>query len=817
MTEQSKKVALPAYLPRRLDAFRIVKGDSTTYLLRDRLQGKTHDLEPWQFFVLEVLPGCETADKLLSVFEDRFGRSITQTEVLTFFGWLADNKLLEKEAESHPLLKPFTQRKYALDQGLVKPKSFQELAERMAPRAAEGEKTAKQATEAAAEPELPAGVNDADNLDPRRSRRVVQLFPAKPLLDVLLPIVSPLKWGVYVLPFLALAALLLVVQYWHLVVADLSSLSSTTTLLTHVVFSLFTVNLAATLTLALVAHHFRASVGHLGIGFFVGFVPRFVVRIADAKQLSRRERIWLHAGPLLVRVLLFTIGVLLWYNLRGTQSELWRAGTALAFISAINLLVASGNPLVRGNAYHLLAALMDERHLRGKAFRALMEKVRGGGARDADSSVLAGYALATFIYAYLVAVLVTLLVLHFLQSQKLGGGALIVAGALGIYLTMKAVNRVRRINQAYERAAQFERWRTRTLPASEGEAVATEPAASRSATYVRRALGLSLLLALFIPYPYEPGGRFKIFPSERQVLTSDVSGLIEEVNFEGGETVRKGAVIARIASTDLKAQVSVLTARIAEQAAVIRDLKARPKPEEVALAQRTVELAQQRARFSGERVPRMEKLHADRVISFEELDAARKEYEVDLREVGKAEAALELVKVGTTPDRIAAEQAKLESIIEERNAVSGKIARTTLEMPFDGTILTLRLKERLNSVLDKGQPFATVEATHAVLAEIEVPESDVGYVKVGAAVRARPNSFSDRDFRGVVQTIDRNVTSESFGNVLKVIAVIENPDGDLRTGMTGYGKIEGVTMPLWKAFTLGLLRFFNVQVWAWIP
>ena len=130
---ESKKVALPAYLPRRLQAFRIVQGDSTSYLLRDKLADKTHDLEPWQFFVLEVLPGCETIDKLLSVFEDRFGRQLSEAEVLKFFGWLADNKLLDEESAAHPLLKPFTKQSYALEHGLVKPKSFEELATIMAP------------------------------------------------------------------------------------------------------------------------------------------------------------------------------------------------------------------------------------------------------------------------------------------------------------------------------------------------------------------------------------------------------------------------------------------------------------------------------------------------------------------------------------------------------------------------------------------------------------------------------------------------------------------------------------------------------------
>jgi putative peptide zinc metalloprotease protein len=132
MSDQTKLVALPAYLPRRLQAFRVVRGSETSYVLRDKLANKTHDLQQWQFFVLEVLPGCETADKLLSVFSDRFGREISEQEVMTLFAHLADNKLLDEESAKHPLLKPFTRTGYALEQGLIKPKSFEELALKMA-------------------------------------------------------------------------------------------------------------------------------------------------------------------------------------------------------------------------------------------------------------------------------------------------------------------------------------------------------------------------------------------------------------------------------------------------------------------------------------------------------------------------------------------------------------------------------------------------------------------------------------------------------------------------------------------------------------
>lgn len=827
MTDSTKPVALPAYLPRRLQAFRFVRGDKTSYVLRDKLADRTHDLEQWQFFVLEVLPGCDTAAKLLQVFSDRFGREITEQEVMTFFAHLADNKLLDEESAKHPLLKPFSRQGYALEQGLIKPKSFEELALKMAAGSGRaGTAAAPVAPAAAAGPEpevavdetLPAGVNEADNLDPRQSKLLLRFFPMRPVAAMLLPLVEPLKYGVYLLPLLAFAALMIVLRYGHLVLEDLQSLREVTTLAVHALFSLLTINLMVTLTQSLVAQKYRASVGHFGIGLRFGFFPRFMVPIGHTRQLSRRERMWMQAGPLLMRVLLFSIGVLLWYNNRDSLPDLAMAGLGLAFLCALNLIVEGGNPLVKGNGYHLLAAFVNEPYLRGKSYKAFLDKVRGGASTEANDSLLATYALASFVYAYLVVLLIVGVVGNFLiYEMRLGGASVAVVVALGIYLTVRTVKRFQMIGSAYERSVQFERWRRRALPAEGGETVQQEPSGSRTWRYLSRVAALSLLLLLFLPYPYEAGGDFQIFPTNRQVVTTDVGGLIEEVHFDGGETVKQGTVLARLSATDLNSQMAVFDARIAEQRASIADLRARPKREEVMVAERALETARQRASFSSAKVPRFERMYADRTVSFEELDTVRREAEVDRLEVAQREAALALARTGTPPDRLAAEEAQLDSLLKQRAGIEAQAARTVLRMPFDGNILSLHLKQRLNSMLEKGAPFAAVESTGVVTAEIEVPESDIGFVEVGSPVRLRPNAYSDRLFQGKVTTLDRNVTTQSFGKVFKVIAEVDNADGSLKTGMSGYAKIEAGTVPVWKAFSLALVRFFNVQVWSWIP
>ena len=115
------------------------------------------------------------------------------------------------------------------------------------------------------------------------------------------------------------------------------------------------------------------------------------------------------------------VGVLVWYNTRDTFLTLSRAGLAIAFICAVNILLEGGNPLVKGNGYHLLAAFMNEPHLRGKSYKAFMSKLRGGSASEGDSSVLVTYALANFLYAFLVVAVIVMIVTKFLVHCRSAG------------------------------------------------------------------------------------------------------------------------------------------------------------------------------------------------------------------------------------------------------------------------------------------------------------------------------------------------------------------------------------------------------------
>jgi putative peptide zinc metalloprotease protein len=376
---------------------------------------------------------------------------------------------------------------------------------------------------------------------------------------------------------------------------------------------------------------------------------------------------------------------------------------------------------------------------------------------------------------------------------------------------------LKRIDQAYKVAEQFDRWRQRAVPEELADEGKDRPKRGPIWRFMSVSLPIVLLVLLFLPYEYEPGGEFTVYPSQQLQVATDEPGVITNVYFDGGEYVKKGVVLARLASTDLVAQVRTLEAKMVEQQAHIDDLKARPKPEAVKVAEAELETARNAVVFSVERVARLVVLVRDGAVTQEEYEAARKQAKHDQDAVVQREAELALVRTGATAEEIAAAEAQLVSLREQRDMYQERVTRTVLSMPIDGNILTLHLMKKFNSFLDKGQPFASVEDPTLMSAEIEVPESGARYLKLGATVELRANAFFDTPFEGKVSIIDRNVTTKSFGSVLKVIVLVKNPDGLLRTGMRGYAKLAGVTMPVWRAFSMAVMSFFEVHVWSWIP
>jgi multidrug efflux pump subunit AcrA (membrane-fusion protein) len=188
------------------------------------------------------------------------------------------------------------------------------------------------------------------------------------------------------------------------------------------------------------------------------------------------------------------------------------------------------------------------------------------------------------------------------------------------------------------------------------------------------------------------------------------------------------------------------------------------------------------------------------------------------------EANLALVTSGTHPDEldiarsnVAAAKAELQRWQQQLKDTQEQLQKRALLMPFDGTLATPFLDRQLGSYLEQGETFAVAQDDRNIQGEVQIPESDIGEFQVGAAVDIKLAAYPGQVFPARVVSIEPTVVEQANGRFVKAIVEIANAEQLLRSGMTGYAKIEGSTKPAFVAFTRPLVRFVRVEVWSWIP
>jgi multidrug resistance efflux pump len=305
-------------------------------------------------------------------------------------------------------------------------------------------------------------------------------------------------------------------------------------------------------------------------------------------------------------------------------------------------------------------------------------------------------------------------------------------------------------------------------------------------------------------------------------------------------------------------------------------LLATPKDEEIEVARQKLEVARSsltvaireletgrdRAQLSSQKVARYEFLSNEGAFSKQEYEDQKRRADIDKNnletlsgnvetkrsETNQAQASLALVLTGPYPQEIDAARSEINSALadlrllqQQLKYLQDQLQRTNLVMPFDGRIVTANttsLAKKVGSYLQKGDTFAVAVNNHDLLGEVLVPEFEVDKLALGKKVEIKLFASQGESITGKVMLIqsaavtdettgqtnydgqtgkDVKQIKETSGKVVKVIVKIDSPQGIVKSGMTGYAKIEGETMPVIAVFTRAIVRFVTVEIWSWLP
>ena len=667
------------------------------------------------------------------------------------------------------------------------------------------------------------GSNQANTQQPELRPAQLPLLNPHGLLRLLYVVFYPLKlilWGI--VPLVVMAGLSVLNNLpalredMVLILQDLSSI-------TQFLIGLFVINLFARLAqgVAIVAH--GGKVSSFGIGLVFGVLPRFFVDKSAIAELDRQGQLWAYGAPLLARLSLFAIGTLTW-AINREQGGLLPEIALITGQFGLFLFLLTAFPLMPSDGLRWLSTMFNQPKLIPKAAIAFKHVFMGGPLPNAlnRNEVASLTALAVGIVLTVVATIGVIAVggLVALEAELGGLGVILFLGLLTSFimylLTLRAVSGRR------AQPAEFDKGGFRQMAAGRN-AAKTEAAPEGQASLSNRArvvwalIGIVLLALAFQPYAYNAGGQVEILPSTRSQAVARTDGELISVSVTEGEIVQRGQVLGQLSSWDQERQILVTESQLTAAQANLDQLRAGPKPEEIELARRQVISSEASVAFSQAEADRARDLAATGVVSQQAYEKALSTLETDLANLDVARANLDLVLSGATVNDIAIAQAEVDRLTAELAFQRDELERAKIVAPMDGRVVTANLQLLNGRYLRAGEPLLEIENADMVTAAIAVPESDISLIALGDVVRLKAWGQSNVEIEGTVQAIAPAASQEGYGSVVRVSAVFPNPDDFLRSGMTGYAKIEGAQMRTWEAYLRSIRRFFQVEVWSWIP
>lgn len=313
-------------------------------------------------------------------------------------------------------------------------------------------------------------------------------------------------------------------------------------------------------------------------------------------------------------------------------------------------------------------------------------------------------------------------------------------------------------------------------------------------------VALGLAIYAFINRKPQNSGTLKVSGTievTSVALSFKIGGRMTERLVDEGQIVNAGQLVARLEDNELKQELDGRAAEVLASKALVADLEAGSRREEIAQG----EAALARTRADAERLSkdavRAEALFKREVIPQKELDAARTGRDASAAVVREAEQRLKLLKSGPRPDAVKQARAKTEAVAAGMALAETRLAQSILTSPLSGLVLTKNAEP--GEMLAPGAPVVTIGKMDEVWLRAYIPETELGRVKVGQTARVTVDSWPGRSFEGKISFISpeaeftpKNVQTakERVKLVYRIKITLANPKMELKPGMPADAVIE---------------------------
>lgn len=240
--------------------------------------------------------------------------------------------------------------------------------------------------------------------------------------------------------------------------------------------------------------------------------------------------------------------------------------------------------------------------------------------------------------------------------------------------------------------------------------------------------------------------------AQQATLSAEVSGRVVEINKRLGQSwIPTDGPLIRIDPSTYSAALKGEIARLAQVQQNLTRLENGPRQQEIAAQEAQVESARAMQGQAQDNYFRQKKLFADGVISEQAVVVAKSNADAAQAGVDAASELLDSLLEGSRSEDLAAAQAAVNAAQSQVDLAALNLARTAVTPAFGCDIASLLVE--VGSYVGPGTPLVEVVSSGSLEAWLNLPEAEVGSVKVGDTLEVRSDSIPGQVFQATVLAV----------------------------------------------------------------
>lgn len=314
----------------------------------------------------------------------------------------------------------------------------------------------------------------------------------------------------------------------------------------------------------LMCKHFGGECHEIGFMLLV-LTPAMYCNTSDSWLLPNKwHRIAIGAAGMYVEIVMAAICTFIWWYTQPGVIHYMALNTI--FLCSVSTLLFNANPLLRYDGYYMLSDYLEIPNLGQKSKTAMISKLRtwGLGMKPVNSRMMpkkahaafALYSVASFVYRWFIMLVIFWFIIKIFEpyGMEVIGHAMVVMSLVGM------------VGIPLYKLIKFFLY----------------PGRFREVKMFRLAVSVALIAilgfcAFTIPIPHNVSASFVVTPIDAANVFVTQPGVLTKVNFEAGDKVRKGDVIAELENLDHQIALERLRGELAGYQAELASLEIRGK------------------------------------------------------------------------------------------------------------------------------------------------------------------------------------------------------------------------------------------------